>query len=528
MKGKITLQQRLILPIILLGLVTLLSNILAEFSIHNVHANAGTIVDEYMVSETQLEEIRRSMMDIHRLALSHIVAADHATMIQLVQEIKSEEAVLDKKLEAYERLVSKENQEIYQSLLQDYKSFKHSLVYLVCASADSKTQDAYAVANGDVAAWSSAVEEDIDSLYNSVSRQAEAAKGHLSFVYIVSLAISAITLLMGILLVAVAFRIIRKYVITPVHNAINILQGSSERISGVVSDVRQRIQTSNVSVRDLSKVTEQLSSALEEISDSTAAISTSASGTQNNAKNMVEECSAITAYSMEMRERAEEMEQSARAEIEIVRANTEKIMSVLNNAIEKSRNVNQIEVLTKDILSISSSTDFIAINASIEASRAGENGKGFAVIAREIRELADSCSETANHIREVSEVVTGAVDYLSSSAQELADYLGQVVLSQLETSVQAGRQYREDSDYIGRSMEAFNQRAGQLKTAMDEVASSIASISGAIDGSVFDITGAVDNTCILVEDIAGITARMDINQEIVGELRNQMDIFANL
>ena len=119
MKGKITLQQRLILPIILLGLVTLLSNILAEFSIHNVHANAGTIVDEYMVSETQLEEIRRSMMDIHRLALSHIVAADHATMIQLVQEIKSEEAVLDKKLEAYERLVSKENQEIYQSLLQD-------------------------------------------------------------------------------------------------------------------------------------------------------------------------------------------------------------------------------------------------------------------------------------------------------------------------------------------------------------------------------------------------------------------------
>jgi methyl-accepting chemotaxis protein len=528
MKGKITLQQRLILPIILLGLVTLLSNILAEFSIHNVHANAGTIVDEYMVSEAQLEEIRRSMMDIHRLALSHIVAADHATMIQLVQEIKSEEAVLDKKLEAYEHLVSKENQEVYRSLLQDYESFKHSLVYLVCASADSKTQDAYAVANGDVAAWSSAVEEDIDTLYNSVSRQAETAKGRLSIVYIVSLATSAITLLMGILLVAAAFRMIRKYVIAPIHDAINILQGSSERISGVVSEVRQRIQTSNVSVRDLSKVTEQLSAALEEISDSTTAISTSASGTQSNARNMVEECSAITAYSVEMRGRAEEMEQSARSEIETVRANTEKIMSVLNNAIEKSRNVNQIEVLTKDILSISSSTDFIAINASIEASRAGENGKGFAVIAREIRELADSCSETANHIREVSAVVTGAVDYLSSSAQELADYLGQVVLSQLENSVQAGKQYREDSDYIGRSMEAFNQRAGQLKTAMDEVAGSISSISSAIDGSVSDITGAADNTCILVEDIAGITARMDINQEIVGELRKQMDIFANL
>ena len=51
MKGKLTLQQRLILPIVLLGLVTLLSNILAVSGIHNVHANAGTIVDEYMVRD---------------------------------------------------------------------------------------------------------------------------------------------------------------------------------------------------------------------------------------------------------------------------------------------------------------------------------------------------------------------------------------------------------------------------------------------------------------------------------------------
>ena len=61
MKGKLTLQQRLVMPILLLGLITLLSNLLAVFGINNVHANAGTIVDEYMVSEARLEEIRRSM-----------------------------------------------------------------------------------------------------------------------------------------------------------------------------------------------------------------------------------------------------------------------------------------------------------------------------------------------------------------------------------------------------------------------------------------------------------------------------------
>ena len=159
MKGKLRLQQRLILPVILLGLVSLLSNLLAVFSINNVNSNAAAIVDDYMVSEAKLEEIRRSMMDIHRLALSHIVAADHATMIQVVAEIKAEEKALDGRLADYSGFVAEADQETYQALLENYESFKHALVYLVCASADSKTQEAYAQANGDVANWSGAAEE---------------------------------------------------------------------------------------------------------------------------------------------------------------------------------------------------------------------------------------------------------------------------------------------------------------------------------------------------------------------------------
>ncbi len=131
MKGKLTLQKRLLLPILLLGVITLLSNILAVFGINNVNGNAGIIVDEYMVSEAKLEGVRHSMMNIHRLALSHIVAADHATMIRLVGEIKEEEAGLDEKLADYEAYVAKEDRETYDTLLSAYDSFKHSLVFLV-------------------------------------------------------------------------------------------------------------------------------------------------------------------------------------------------------------------------------------------------------------------------------------------------------------------------------------------------------------------------------------------------------------
>lgn len=528
MKSKLTLQQRLILPIILLGLVMLLSNILAVFSINNVKRKAGIIVDNYMVSEACLEDIRHSMMNIHRLALSHIVAAEHAVMIQLVGEIKAEERNLDEKLKNYEIYVAKEDFETYQALLKAYDSFKHSLVFLVSASADSKTQKAYAMANGDVADFSALAETKIDSLYASVSNQADTARSRLSVVYIISLITSAATLTAGVFLVMAAFRMIRNYVIAPIRDAMNTLKTSSGRLSGVVSEVRSRTQTSHSSVGKLSGLTDELSAAFEEIASNASAIRHNASGTQNNANCMAEECSTITAYSINMRKRAEHMENSAQASKDAIRKKTEEIMSMLNKAIEKSQSVNQINSLTKDILSISSSTDLIAVNASIEAARAGEAGKGFAVVAQEIRHLADSCTETAGHIQQVSTVVTDAVEYLAKSAQELVNYLEQNILAQFELSVQSGQQYRKDAAYIEDSMKAFTIRSDQLREAMDEIAGAISSISAAIDGALPDVTGTASSTHILAEDMSGITARMDTNQEIVGELQKQMQILSNL
>ena len=528
MKGKLTLQQRLILPIVLLGLVTLLSNILAVFSINNVNANAGTIVDTYMASGTKLEEIRRSMMGIHRLALSHIVAADHSTMIQLVQEIKEEEAALDEQLAAYEGFVPEEEGETYQALLEDYAAFKHALVKLVCASADSKTQEAYAMANGDVASYGSSAEGCIDTLYASASARAGTARDRLFLVYLTSLIISACTLAAGIVLVAAAFRIVRKYVVAPIRQAMGTLQDSSQRLGGVVGQVHGRIHSSSGSVQALSNLTSQLSAALEEVSGSAGNISSSAAGTQADAQDMAEECAAITAYSVEMRGRAEEIEKTARENMESVRTRTEEIVSQLSTAIEKSKSVGEIGSLTKDILSISSSTDLIAVNASIEAARAGTAGKGFAMVAREIRTLADSCAETAGHIQEVSGVVTGAVDYLSGSAQELVEYLSHAVLEQFQRSAASGKQYRDDAIYVQSSIEAFNSRVERLRAAMDEVAGSIANISDAIGGAAEGVNGAAGRTQELVEDMAGIAQGMATNGEIVGDLQKQMESLANL
>ena len=93
MKNRFTIQQRLILPIILLGVLALISSALSVFSINNVNSNASKIVDNYMVGLETLHNIRHTTTNIHKMALSHIVATDYNTMIIVVVQIKEEEKV---------------------------------------------------------------------------------------------------------------------------------------------------------------------------------------------------------------------------------------------------------------------------------------------------------------------------------------------------------------------------------------------------------------------------------------------------
>ncbi|MDE5939971.1 MAG: MCP four helix bundle domain-containing protein, partial [Lachnospiraceae bacterium] len=81
MKNRLTIQQRLLLPIVLLGIVALISNALSVFGINNVNANAAKIVDNDMVGSQTLQDIRHTTTNIHKMALSHIVATDYHTMI---------------------------------------------------------------------------------------------------------------------------------------------------------------------------------------------------------------------------------------------------------------------------------------------------------------------------------------------------------------------------------------------------------------------------------------------------------------
>lgn len=524
----IRLKHRLILPIALLGMVALLSNILSILNIRNVNANASNIADNYMDGKSRLADISHSVLSIHKMALSHIVATDYDTMISLVTQIKEEESQLDELLAAYEPYVLSGERASYESLLFDYDSFKHALIDLVCASASHKTQDAYVLANGTVTSFANAMEADIEALTASISKQTDAARERLSHSYLISLLVGIAAIAACMLLVFADFKLITNYVVIPIKSILNTIQKSSGRISHMTGEVLTHTQTSRESAAGLSALCEQLSATVEEVASNAAVIHNNTESIRLDVHHIAEECGSITAYTTQMNARADQMQTSAQTSADVTGAKAEEILASLNDAIEKSKSVDQIKSLTSSILAIAQQTRLIALNASVEAANAGEAGKGFAVVAAEVRDLAHSSQVTANQIQEINDVVTTAVYNLSENARHLIDYINQSVLKEFQSFVQSGSQYKQDAAYIRRTMDEFHQQTEHLKISMSGIADSIATITTVIDEGAGGITRVAGNTRVLADDMEDITQRMRVNQEVVKELEQETVVFANL
>ena len=89
-----SIKVRIMLPVLILGIVAIVSNITAMMNIQKVNHNAARIADHYMTSLTELSSIKEQVQQLHNLGLSHAVAINANTMIDTVNTIKQNEVIL--------------------------------------------------------------------------------------------------------------------------------------------------------------------------------------------------------------------------------------------------------------------------------------------------------------------------------------------------------------------------------------------------------------------------------------------------
>lgn len=572
-KKRTSLKTLILLPVFILGALTIICNVMAINNIRTVNSNAADITDNCMMSVSDLGEIKNDIQVIHTLGLSHIIATDLNTMISVVGEINDNQEELEKKLDEYKKYVQNDDMDTYNSLVSNYNTMKYELGNIMAYSALGKNEEAYAIANGVVSESSTAIQKDIEVLSTHANDTASEARERLASVYISSLVSNGIVIIISVILIIVAIYCVMKYVIKPIiatnkdirdiidgidngegdltkrvrvisndeiadlGNGINLFMDKLQEIlkliientnymENVVAEVDGSVVKSNDSASDLSAMTEELSATMQDVGLSVNTINDNADDILKDVEIIATKSDNINQFSKEMKANAEKIESDARYNMVQTGEKVGNILDVLNKAIEDSKSVDQVNNLTNDILNISSQTNLLALNASIEAARAGEAGKGFAVVADEIRQLADSSRETANKIQSINSVVVAAVNNLSDNANNLVSYLQQTILPEFQTFVDGGVKYKENASYIENAMDEFVEKTDVLKKNMDEIAHSINTITTVVDDGAAGVNNAAISTQDLVEDIVNISNKMIENKSIAQNLKNSTNIFA--
>lgn len=574
-KKKLSTKLIILIPVFILGIFSIISNVMSVSNIRNVNRSAVQISEVSLKNVSGLAEIQRQTQDIHNLGLSHIIAVDLDSMIQLVEKIRSQEDALEKDLESYKTYVTPDTQKEYNDIKKNYEELKYECANVMAFSAAGKSEDAYELANGKISKCADAIESDIESIKKIVNQDADAQRQKLTSAYHSSIGTSIVTILISIAALFSAMVAVLRWVIHPLANTnremneiiseidnrqgdltrrvtitnnkevasvggginafmaklqeiFRMISSNSRDLEGVVNEVRESVQTSNGSVSDLSALTEELSATMQDISDNASRINENTESVAGEVKSIAEKTIEINQYTKEMKEHAEAMEHAARENMDTTGAKVNDIVSVLSQAIEDSNSVNQVDNLTNDILNIASQTNLLALNASIEAARAGDAGKGFAVVASEISQLAAASQEAANNIQSINAIVITAVHNLADNANGLVEYMNEKILPEFQKFVESGGAYHDKATFIESVMADFEAKTDSLQNSMDEIANSVNTISHAIEEGVSGVVSAADSTQVLVSDMDKISKKMDENFAIAEGLKKETSVFTKL
>ncbi|MDX3904757.1 MAG: PAS domain-containing methyl-accepting chemotaxis protein [Pigmentiphaga sp.] len=264
------------------------------------------------------------------------------------------------------------------------------------------------------------------------------------------------------------------------------VEASAARVDGEIASIRKVIDEQRDRLGRIASAVEQMSVAIREASQHTS----TALSLSESALNEVDTAEAKIGDSV----------RGTHSVAEAVGRTNEQIGSLHDL-------VSTISGVTQAISEIASQTRLLSLNAAIEAARAGENGRGFGVVAEEVRTLSDRTAGSTGDIGHALEAITRFATETSASMQQAV------------TSVQySGEQIRESAGFferVRRSSSLVVERARNIAGMLQQQSSASKEVAESMEG----ISGEVERTS---DSVASLAQATDVLKSTVGDMRQSL------
>ncbi|GLO67384.1 MULTISPECIES: methyl-accepting chemotaxis protein [Oceanobacillus] len=315
-------------------------------------------------------------------------------------------------------------------------------------------------------------------------------------------------------------------------NAFNQMQdGLRELIHDVEFNAQQVAASAeelNANADQMTSTTEQVSSAIQEISSSaehqlhgTEESANSLEEVSTGVEKIVDSATSVSGYVEEMNSQAEVGGQAVHNTLEQMNAIQESVNNsnqMIESLLERSK---EVTTILSAITDISEQTNLLALNAAIEAARAGEHGRGFAVVADEVRKLAEQSQSSANDINVILEGIQHDIQTTVEGMSLVTDKVSSGVEVSYDAIDKFG-QIMQTSIKIRPQVEEVTAISEEMAAAVQQVtatANDLANIARSNAASSEEVAASTEEQLASMEEIsASAKSLTDMAEELTEKI----------